>query len=330
MSQTVPLEASTEVSHGWAELAKEEDIIPMSQDTDPQHFYNIVCGLEFNKAWAQNLFLELQFMHGTMSMSLESIEDFKLTEPLAVNDRNQNSDQEKVFENERVWRAMSCFKTDAKPKAAFRAKLSVASAHVLLQENRQVWYVPTIYFSSGGSLWSQVDLVFSDSDFRSCRNFFSHSFLRGKFGNDLPCYKAIKRMYTKCVPIFEVLMEKLESALSDRNAWKIGKSSLSYSERPEYGLDTPEAEIEAEEQRQMKAKEALIVTPELSWCTEEETPETPNLPVDQDAIVEDPIVAWLAETWEWNTNYCIRRRQSWSHFYDVDTVDDGTDGRCWM
>ncbi|KAL5380044.1 hypothetical protein DPSP01_008081 [Paraphaeosphaeria sporulosa] len=306
------LEASTELSNGWTANGEElNDFILVPQAATRKDLFNSVCGLKMTKSRARNILEELQFIH--------------------VNDKDKNFEEGEDCENGRVWRAISSPSTNSDSKAAIRAKLSVASAHVLLHENRQVWRVP---LSVAGSLWNQVHHVFGDYDFRECRNFFSHAFLREKYGSDLRYYHAIRALYISCVPILEVLVEKLEAALADENSWKAEESALSYSDRPEYGMDTPEAEAEAEEQRQIEANEALLATQNLGCFTEEESPESLDSLVDQDSIAENPIAAWLAKTGEWNPSYDIKRRQSWSHFYYVDIIDDDdiddTDGKRWM
>ncbi|KAF2442402.1 hypothetical protein P171DRAFT_446099 [Karstenula rhodostoma CBS 690.94] len=319
MSQNMLPEASIDESNGWTEHT--ETVARSPKATAPKSLLNIICGVKITRSRAQTVLEELKFMHDTMSMSLESIEEFKLTKPLAVNDKNKYLDHGEEYENGRVWRAISSFSTNPGPKAAIKAKLSVASAHVLLHENLEVLGLPS---SVASSLWNEAGRIFRDYDFRDCRNFFSHAFLRTVYGNDLKYYQKVQTIYTSCVSVLEVLIEKLQAGLSDENAWKTEESELSHSERPEYGMDTPEAEAEAEEQRQIKASEVPVAAQQPGWVTEEEAIESSGSLVDQDPIAEDSIAAWLAETWDWNPSYGIERRQSWSHFY----VD--THRRSWM
>jgi hypothetical protein len=309
---TGDLEVQAWVGDGWTDDSEVQEPIP--KWTSPRNQFNIICGQKFNRAEAGSLLEDLQFMYGTMSMSLESIEEFKLTEPLAVNGSNGYAGRGELYENGRIWRAMASIGTNPQLKSVIRAKQAVASGHVILHESFRLWgdRVPLSY---GSSLWSEVRSAPESFYFRNCRNFFSHEFLRTQLGNDLYYYKQVEEMYTSTVPVLEVLIEKLQLGLADDNAWKTEESELSYSDRPKYGMDTPEAEANEAEER------TRIITSELP--VEEETGESlPESPEDPTAV--DSITAWLEETQGWNHCYEITRRQSWSHFF-VDTY-----GQSWM
>lgn len=305
MSQT-DAEASTEPFNSWIHgpsgWGGDEDVqnhlVLRPAEVMTKDRSNIICGLKFIRSRAQEELEELQFIFGMMSMSLESIKEFNLTEPLADNHKNELTDQKEKPEIRRVQRAISSFGTNPELKAAIRAKLSVASAHVVLYERSKRGLLQSVDLSD----WTKVYRVFDDYEFRDCRNFFSHGFLSDVFDNDLEYYKRIQTKYTECVSTLEVLIEKLQIGLADESAWKAEKSALSYSERAEYGMDNPEAETEAEEKRQIKAKEVAI-----KEVTIEPPPDSP--------VEQDPTIIWLADTRapEWIPHYRIERRQTWGH-----------------
>jgi hypothetical protein len=315
MSQTTLCpDDSTDKSNGWTDNSETQDWVnPNPKAIGSSNLFNIICGMKVTRTIAQSVLEKLQFMHGTMSMSLESIEEFELTEPLAVDDSNEYAGGGEEYENGRIWRAIASFSTNPQLKATVRAKQAVASAHVYLHENFLLWGA-MVPISVAVSMWNKVHYALDSYDFRDCRNFFSHVFLRTEYGNDLRYYKQVEKLYTSTVPVLEALIEKLQIGLADESAWKTEESELSYSDGPEYALDTPEAEAEAEEQRRIKASELSVSTAQCSWVVEEEASESVHESPEGPSAV-DPIAAWLEDTLDWKSDYEIIRRQSWSHFY---------------
>lgn len=242
-----------------------------------------------------------------MTLSLESIEEFKLTKPFVSDEEQDSLENLKTSEKERIWNAMISLSTNPQPKAAIKAKLSVASAHVMLHENQPLISLCPI---SGGvrSFWRMLIHIFERYEFRSCRNFFSHALLR--VGDELERYKDIKSMYSEALPILEILIHKLQAGLADDAAWKAETAALFYAGRPEYGMDTYAAEVKAEKERQAEKARELKREQESQLKASEAVEEAVNT-VSTD--VEDRAPIWLSDNY-WENPEPLERRHSWSHF----------------
>ncbi|KAJ4345447.1 uncharacterized protein N0V89_011578 [Didymosphaeria variabile] len=261
MSQPTLFDNWNDGSNGWSDNPEAEDrTISGPEIVRRSYWYNIICGIQIEKSRAQHMLQYLQFMFGEMSSSLDAINEHKLTKPLPVADSNKFFNLGHDYENGRVRSAIADLSTDSTLRAMIMAKKSVASGHVMLHESFLVER-PMVPASFACSLWKRLLDVPESCDFRNCRNFFSHAFLRTDFGNDLKDYCKIKQMYTDHLPILEVLIKKLQAGLEDESAWKNDELELSYSNRPAYAFDIPEGEAEAEEQRQVKASARNLSSP---------------------------------------------------------------------
>jgi hypothetical protein len=252
-------------------------------------------------------------MYGDMMMSLEYIDEFNLTKPLAVNGDIKYYGHGEEYENGRVRSAVASDYTKPTLRAKIVAKKAVACGHVIIHENFLVDQA-RVPRSVPSSLWTQARLGVDNYRFRDCCNFFSHAFLNSDLGSDLKQFSDVQKLYSEQVAVLKVLIEKLKIGLGDESAGKTEKSELSYTNRPEYAVDSQEAEAELEESLRIiepiQSQKHLVPSSPVSqdgWGLEEAVIE------DQARLSENSIVEWLLETIDWESGVSIQRRYSCSH-----------------
>lgn len=266
--------------------------------------FNVICGVAMTKSKALMALRLLQVTFGEMSMGMQYIEEFDLTEPLLLDEEDKWLAPENCGDNERLRSVIAFGHKNPKLRAKIMARKAVASIHIGLHEQfnidfgtpRHPWF-PGKYLPF--SVWNDFGYGFDTSNYTSRfhRNEFAHNYLIRDTVDQQQFFSEVQNLYTKQMEYADILIKKLEAGIKDESAWKDNKEELSYDNRPEYGLDAPAAEEDRKDQARQK-DERLSPSPlpsssEWGRSADEEAPV-----LFGPCTLNESTIAWLEDTAE--------------------------------